>query len=92
MNAALHMNPDPAAPEASGSQVIKAQQGLRELILKGQLAAGCRIAELAMVELLGVSRTPIRAALMRLEQEGLLQALPSGGYAVRTFSEKVENS
>lgn len=88
MNAALHMNPDPAAPEASGSQVIKAQQGLRELILKGQLAAGCRIAELAMVELLGVSRTPIRAALMRLEQEGLLQALPSGGYAVRTFSER----
>jgi GntR family transcriptional regulator of vanillate catabolism len=34
-----------------------------------------------------VSRTPIRAALMRLEQEGLLQLLPGGGYAVRTFSE-----
>ncbi|NDF45132.1 MAG: GntR family transcriptional regulator, partial [Betaproteobacteria bacterium] len=42
---------------------------------------------LAMVERLGVSRTPIRAALMRLEQEGLLQHYPSGGYAVRTFSE-----
>lgn len=76
------------APEEGGSQAVKAQQRLRELILSGQLAAGSRIAELALVDLLGVSRTPIRAALMRLEQEGLLQALPGGGYAVRTFSER----
>jgi len=78
----------PASSEEAGSQVVKAQQGLRELILKGQLPAGSRIVELSVVELLGVSRTPIRAALMRLEQEGLLEALPSGGYAVRTFSER----
>lgn len=71
-----------------GSQAVKAQQGLRELILAGHLPAGTRIAELALVERLGMSRTPIRAALMRLEQEGLLQALPGGGYAVRTFSER----
>jgi GntR family transcriptional regulator of vanillate catabolism len=77
-----------AAPEEGGSHAVKAQQRLRELILTGELAAGARIAELALVELLGVSRTPIRAALMRLEQEGLLEALPSGGYAVRTFSER----
>ena len=78
----------PLAPEDGGSQAVKAQLRLRELILSGQLAAGSRIAELALVDLLGVSRTPIRAALMRLEQEGLLQALPGGGYAVRTFSER----
>ncbi len=78
----------PASGEEVGSQAIKAQQRLRELILTGALAAGARIAELALVDLLGVSRTPIRAALMRLEQEGLLDALPSGGYAVRTFSER----
>jgi GntR family transcriptional regulator of vanillate catabolism len=41
-----------------------------------------------MVEKLGVSRTPVRAALSRLEQEGLLEALPSGGYAVKSFSER----
>lgn len=76
-----------AEPE-SGSQAVKAQQGLRELILAGHLPAGSRIAELALVERLGMSRTPIRAALMRLGQEGLLQALPGGGYAVRTFSER----
>jgi GntR family transcriptional regulator of vanillate catabolism len=74
--------------EAGGSQAVKAQLRLREMILAGELAAGARIAELALVERLGVSRTPIRSALMRLEQEGLLQALPNGGYAVRTFSER----
>jgi GntR family transcriptional regulator of vanillate catabolism len=71
-----------------GSQAVKAQQRLRELILAGHLPAGSRIAELALVERLGMSRTPIRAALMRLGEEGLLQALPGGGYAVRTFSER----
>jgi GntR family transcriptional regulator, vanillate catabolism transcriptional regulator len=76
------------AAESEGSQAVKAQLRLRELILAGDLAAGSRIAELAIVDRLGVSRTPIRAALMRLEQEGLLQALPGGGYAVRTFSER----
>lgn len=80
--------PASAAADAEGSQAVKAQLKLRELILAGQLPAGERIAELAIVEKLGVSRTPIRAALMRLEQEGLLEALPNGGYAVRTFSER----
>ena len=74
--------------ESGGSQSVKAQLKLREMILAGELPGGARIAELAIVERLGVSRTPIRAALMRLEQEGLLDALPNGGYAVRTFSER----
>jgi len=77
-----------ASDEAGSSQAVKAQLRLREMILAGELAGGARIAELAIVERLGVSRTPIRAALMRLEQEGLLEALPNGGYAVRTFSER----
>ncbi len=76
------------APEAGASQAVKAQLRLREMILSGELPGGARIAELSIVEKLGVSRTPIRAALMRLEQEGLLEALPNGGYAVRTFSER----
>ena len=73
--------------EAGASQAVRAQLRLREMILAGELPGGERIAELVLVEKLGVSRTPIRSALMRLEQEGLLTALPSGGYAVRTFSE-----
>lgn len=80
--------PLPVPDEAGGSQAVKAQLRLREMILAGELPGGARIAELTLVERLGVSRTPIRAALMRLEQEGLLEALPNGGYAVRTFSER----
>lgn len=77
-----------AESEPSGSQAVKALLALREMVLAGELAAGSRIAEVAIAERLGVSRTPIRAALMRLEQEGLLQLLPGGGYTVRTFSER----
>jgi GntR family transcriptional regulator of vanillate catabolism len=77
-----------SADDLSPSQAVKAQQRLRELVLSGELAGGSRIAELALVERLGVSRTPIRAALLRLAQEGLLDELPGGGYAVRTFSER----
>jgi GntR family transcriptional regulator of vanillate catabolism len=73
---------------ATESAQVRALLQLRELILSGELAGGSRIAELAIVERLGVSRTPIRAALMRLEQEGLLAALPNGGYVVQTFSER----
>ncbi len=75
-------------PETGASQAVKAQLRLRKMILAGELPGGTRITELAIVEKLGVSRTPIRAALMRLEQEGLLDALANGGYAVRTFSER----
>lgn len=86
-SSSIHVQETEAAEEG-GSQAVKAQQRLRELILAGDLPAGSRIAELALVERLGMSRTPIRAALMRLGQEGLLEALSGGGYAVRTFSER----
>jgi GntR family transcriptional regulator of vanillate catabolism len=75
---------------ATGQSSVQVQAllRLREMILAGDLPGGTRIAELSIVEKLGFSRTPIRAALMRLEQEGLLDALPNGGYAVKTFSER----
>jgi GntR family transcriptional regulator of vanillate catabolism len=72
----------------SASAQAWAQMRLREMMLSGELPGGTRIAELTVVQKLGVSRTPIRAALMRLEQEGLLQALAHGGFAVKTFSER----
>lgn len=78
--------PGDAVASAGASQAVKAQLGLRELILAGELAPGARITELWAVDRLGMSRTPVRAALMRLQDEGLLDAVPSGGYAVRSFS------
>ncbi len=70
------------------SQTVKAQLSLRDLILSGALKPGDRISELSMVERLGISRTPIRMALVRLEEEGFLEAIPSGGFAVKAFSER----
>ncbi len=68
------------------SQTVKALLSMRELLLTGEVAAGQRVSEIWAVDRLGVSRTPVRAALARLEEEGFLEALPTGGYAVKTFT------
>jgi GntR family transcriptional regulator of vanillate catabolism len=76
-----------SAPGGIPSQSIKAVLALRDLILRGTLAPGERLSELVLVERLGVSRTPVRAALARLAEEGLVDPIASGGYAVRAFVE-----
>lgn len=73
--------------EAATSQTERAVLGIRDLVLRGEFKAGERLAELALVDRLGMSRTPIRAALQRLAEEGLLEAGQSTGYLVRGFSE-----
>jgi len=80
--------PADRSSERSVSQTVKAQLALRDLVLEGELSPGERVSELQMVERLGVSRTPVRMALVRLEEEDLLEAIPSGGFAVRAFSER----
>src|SRR5256885_14199858 len=74
--------------DRSVSQTVRAQLSLRDLILSGGLRPGERISELQAVETAGVSRTPVRMALVRLEEEGLLEAIPSGGFMVKAFSER----
>jgi GntR family transcriptional regulator of vanillate catabolism len=74
--------------DRSVSQTLRAQFALRALVLEGELRPGERVSELQMVERLGVSRTPVRTALVRLQEEGLLEAIPSGGFSVRAFSER----
>ena len=73
--------------EKSLSQTLRAALGVRDLLYSGIFRPGERLSEISLSERLGLSRTPIRAALARLEQEGLVELIPSGGYAVRTFSE-----
>jgi GntR family transcriptional regulator of vanillate catabolism len=70
----------------SKTQMTRALLGLREQILSGEFKPGDRMSELRLVDRLGVSRTPLRLALASLEHEGLLRALPGGGYAVREFT------
>jgi DNA-binding GntR family transcriptional regulator len=53
-----------------GDRVTLAYRRLRELIVTGRLAPGSRIIETSVANRLNVSRTPVRAALQRLQQEG----------------------
>jgi GntR family transcriptional regulator of vanillate catabolism len=72
--------------EGSSSQTVRALLRLRGMILDGELPAGERISEPVVAELTGISRTPIRTALVRLEEEGLIEPIRTGGFRVRAFS------
>jgi DNA-binding GntR family transcriptional regulator len=53
---------------------------LKRRLLAGDLRLGARLAENRLAAVLGVSRTPIREALLRLHAEGLVRREPDGGY------------
>ena len=55
---------------------------LEEEILSGERAPGTSLSEVAVGERLGVSRTPVRAALHRLKEEGLVEIVPHKGAKV----------
>jgi len=61
---------------------------LRRAILKGELKPGERLMEIALAEKLGVSRTPIREAMRKLELEGLVVMVPRRGAQVANITEK----
>ena len=59
---------------------------LRKAILRGELQPGERLMEIALAEKLGVSRTPIREAMHKLEQEGLIHVIPRRGAQVANIT------
>ena len=54
-------------------------QTLRQAILRGELKPGERLMEVRLAKKLGVSRTPIREAIRKLELEGLVLMIPRRG-------------
>ncbi|HKD09993.1 MAG TPA: GntR family transcriptional regulator [Bryobacteraceae bacterium] len=68
------------------SQTLRALLDLREMLLRGDFRPGERILEVPLAARLRVSRTPLRMALARLENEGFLESRPTVGYAAREFS------
>jgi DNA-binding GntR family transcriptional regulator len=75
------------------SEVLKnsIRENIIELILSGHLKPGERIKEQALSQLLHVSRTPLREALISLERLRLVQSEPNVGFKVREMSiEEVE--
>lgn len=63
-------------------------QTLRREILTGQMKPGDRLMEVHLAGRLGVSRTPIREAIHKLEQEGLVAMTPRRGAEVAQITEK----
>jgi DNA-binding GntR family transcriptional regulator len=59
---------------------------LRRLVVEGEFSPGERLVEEHLARRIGTSRTPIREALHRLEQEGLVERRRTGGYRVRPIS------
>lgn len=65
---------------------FSAYEQVRNAIQSGKLKIGERITEVALAEQFGVSRTPIREAIARLEAEGLLTNVPRRGLIVTSLS------
>jgi DNA-binding GntR family transcriptional regulator len=72
----------PVAPLTRRRLVDDATQALRDAILSGRLASGTRLRQTELAGRLAISRTPIREALGRLQQEGLVEILPAAGVRV----------
>src|SRR5262245_15569930 len=70
--------PSDAASNGRKDNVSIVYDELRGLIVWGQLPPGARIAERAVAERLGLSRTPVRSGLPRLQQEGFVAAVGRG--------------
>ncbi len=76
--------PDAATPEAGQT----AYRRLREAIASGQFHPNERLVEAAVATRLGVGRTAVRAALVRLDQEGLVTLELNRGARVRLISDR----
>jgi DNA-binding GntR family transcriptional regulator len=72
----------PAAPPSSPTTAVgQAYSAIKEALLLGDYALGERLAEERLAREVGVSRTPVREALLRLYTEGLIHRHASGGYS-----------
>jgi len=67
------------------TQAGRAVLALRDMIVSGVLEDGARYTEVQLAAMLSMSRTPIRSALQRLTDEGMLVPMAAGGYTVRGF-------
>jgi len=72
--------------DAASTHTLRARIEVRERILRGDLPGGTRLFEVALAEDLGISRTPVREAMSRLVEEGLLERVRGGGFTVRRFA------
>jgi DNA-binding GntR family transcriptional regulator len=75
----------PPEPEPAGSLADRAYDLFREGLRTGTFRPGQRLLETELAEQLGMSRTPVREAIRRLQSEGLIAHLPARGLCVATY-------
>jgi DNA-binding GntR family transcriptional regulator len=78
----MHLSARPAAPPAA----TRVYQHLKRAILEQLHAGGTLLTEAEIADAVGVSRTPVREALLRLESEGLVALYPKRGALVLPVS------
>lgn len=77
-----------ALPSASAAD--RAYEALRDSIIEGRYPAGTMLGEVSIAAGLQVSRTPVRAALLRLQNEGWVVIYPKRGALVQGLSERAK--
>ena len=75
-------------PDGSSSLEEKVYISLEEQIISQKLRPGESVTETKLSRELGVSRTPVREALQRLDREGLIKLIPNKGAVVLGISEQ----
>lgn len=85
--------PPPEAKRRRGSLADEVVTYVRDLILAGALRPGTKIDQDAIAEVLGVSRSPVREALVILGREGLVEVTPRRGASVAdlTFDDIIDH-
>ena len=79
--------PKPADPAAAGGSLVEAAyRTMRQRILDNAWPPGYRALEQGLALELGMSRTPVREALIRLQKEGLVEVIPRHGMNVLPVS------
>jgi DNA-binding GntR family transcriptional regulator len=78
--------PTPGGPQAGEPARTHALAALRQAILTGDVAPGQRLVEEELASMLGVTRASLRAALIDLAAEGLVERVPNRGARVRVVS------
>ncbi len=83
---------DNDSPHFETLSIVNLRERIKEricdAILHGMFRPGSRVVEATIAEQFGVSRAPVREALVALEQEGIIKSLPRRGYFVVDFSDK----
>jgi DNA-binding GntR family transcriptional regulator len=67
---------------------VRVYESVRDSIVTGQIEPNTQLVQEQVAEALGVSRTPVRDALLRLAHEGLVTRISGGGYLVNDLAEQ----